>query len=147
MKLNGIKKLIIPATLLISLVMLSGCQTNASDQILSTQSSQVKLRSFQSRAFDTTDKNKTMRTVISTLQDLGFVLEKADESLGSVTGTKFVNNQALRMSVTVRPKSDKQLIVRANAQYNLKMIEDPLPYQDFYSALSKSMFLTAHEVD
>lgn len=129
------------------LLVLAGCQNNTAEQILASKESQVQLRSFQSRAFDTCDKAKTMRTTISTLQDLGFVVEKADETLGSVTGTKFVDNQALRMSVMVRPKGDKQLIVRANAQYQAKAIENPEPYQDFFSSLSKAMFLTAHAVD
>jgi hypothetical protein len=26
-------------------------------------------------------------------------------------------------------------------------VEDPKPYQDFFTALEKSMFLTAHQVD
>ena len=35
-----------------------------------------------------------------------------------------------------------QVMVRANAQFNgLKAIEDPQPYQDFFSALEKSLFL------
>ncbi len=128
-------------------MLLTGCQTNTADQILDSRESQVKLRSFQSRAFDTTDKIKTLRTIISTLQDLGFVLEKADEALGSVTAVKFVQHQPFRMSVTVRPRGKSQLIVRANAQYQARAIEEPLPYQDFFSTLSKAMFLTAHEVD
>lgn len=128
-------------------LLLNGCQNNTAQQILGERESQVKLRSFQSRAFDTKDKVKTMRTTISTLQDLGFVVEKADETLGTVTGTKFVHNEALRMTVMIRPKGTQQLIVRANAQYRAAPIEDPAPYQDFFSSLSKSMFLTAHEVD
>ncbi len=145
---NQFKMLIVSIlTLCFASLMTVGCQPNTTDQILDSRESQVKLRSFQSRAFDTADKTKTMRTAISTLQDLGFVLEKADETLGSVTGTKYVDNQALRMTVMVRPKGANQLTVRANAQYQAKAIEDPLPYQDFFNSLSKAMFLTAHEVD
>jgi len=131
----------------IATLFLTGCQNNTADQILASQESQVKLRGFQSRAFDTADKTKAMRSVISTLQDLGFVLEKADEMLGTVTGVKFVNNQEFRMSVTVRPKGKTQLLVRANAQYLAKAVEDPDTYQDFFITLSKSMFLAAHEIN
>jgi len=50
--------------------------------------SAVELRSFQTRAFDTTDKHKMMRTIIAVLQDLGLIIDKTDEDLGMVTGTK-----------------------------------------------------------
>ena len=104
------------------------------------------MRSIQTRAFDTTDKNLTLRTVIATMQDLGFVVDKADETLGLVSGTKLSGYQ-LKMTVTVRLRGQKQLLVRANAQYNRAAIEDPTPYQDFFNALEKAMFLTAHNVD
>lgn len=108
--------------------------------------SQVELRNMQTRAFDTTDKTMMLRTVIATLQDLGFIIDKADEDLGAITATKFSGYQ-IRMTVTVRPRGETQLLVRANALYNLKAIEDPQPYQDFFSSLSKALFLTAHNVD
>lgn len=129
-----------------SLIGLSGCQTTSSSQLLKADQSQVQARNIQTRAFDTTDKNKTLRTVISTLQDLGFVVDKADEVLGSVSATKLDGYQ-LRMTVTVRPRGQTQLLVRANAQYNLTAVEDPEIYQDFFTSLGKSMFLTAHNVD
>lgn len=130
----------------VSLIVLSGCQTTSSSQLLKADQSQVQTRNIQTRAFDTTDKNKTLRTVISTLQDLGFVVDKADEVLGSVSATKLDGYQ-LRMTVTVRPRGQTQLLVRANAQYNLTSVEDPEIYQDFFTSLGKSMFLTAHNVD
>lgn len=128
-------------------LLMMGCQQNVSNQVLASNKSQVNLRSFQSRAFDTQNKTQTLRTIISTLQDLGFVLEKADQELGTVTGLKFVNNQNLKMSVSVRPRGQKQMLVRANAQYERHTVEDPLAYQDFFASLSKAMFLTAHEID
>lgn len=139
-------KLIVIALIGVSLIGLSGCQTTSSSQLLKANQSQVQTRHIQTRAFNTTDKNKTLRTVISTLQDLGFVVDKADEVLGSVSATKLDGYQ-LRMTVTVRPRGQTQLLVRANAQYNLTAVEDPEIYQDFFTALSKSMFLTAHNVD
>jgi len=127
-------------------VMLAGCGTSKS-QLLKTDASQVQLRSIQTRAFDTADKEKTMRNVISTLQDLDFVIEKADLLLGTVTGTKFKMNVVLKMSVSVRPRGETQMLIRANAQYGIKAVEDPEPYQDFFTALEKAMFLTSHQVD
>ena len=125
---------------------LAGCQTTSSSQLLRANESQVQTRSIQTRAFDTTDRNQTLRTVIATLQDLGFVIDKADEVLGTVSATKLDGYQ-LRMTVTVRPRGQTQLLVRANAQYKLKAVDDPVIYQDFFVSLEKSMFLTAHAVD
>ncbi len=132
--------------ILFLIFILSGCATTAG-KAFETNESQVKLRSMQTRAFDTTDKEKMMRTVISTMQDLDFVIDKADLMLGSVTGSKFLGNIVVTMSVTVRPRGEKQLLVRANAQYGIKSIEDPGTYQDFFTALEKAMFLTAQQVD
>lgn len=132
--------------ILLSIVILSGCATTAA-RVLETDESQVKLRSMQTRAFDTTDKEKMMRTVISTMQDLDFVIGKADLTLGSVTGSKFLGNAVVTMTVIVRPRGEKQLLVRANAQYGIQSVEDPATYQDFFTTLEKAMFLTAQQVD
>jgi len=125
---------------------LIACQTDSKQQVLATDRSQVELRSVQTRAFDTTDKNHTVRTVIATLQDLGFVIDKADEQLGTISATKLAG-YAMRMTVTVRPKSSSQTAVRASAQYNLLAVSDAQPYQQFFAALEKAMFLAANEVD
>jgi hypothetical protein len=133
------------------LALLSACQTDSREQLLKTGKSQVALRSIQSRVFDTTDRKKTLRTVIATMQDLGFVVDKADAVLGSVSGTKFDRATfrlpyRLRMTVTIRPRGESQLMVRANAQYNITPVEDPEPYQNFFAALSKAMFLESQMV-
>jgi ABC-type glycerol-3-phosphate transport system substrate-binding protein len=131
---------------LVMCIFLAGCAT-APKKAFEASESQVKLRSMQTRAFDTTDSKKMMQTVISTMQDLNFVIDKADLTLGSVTGTKFFNNASIVMTVTVRPRGDKQLLVRANAQVGVNSIDDPATYQDFFAALEKAMFLTAQQVD
>jgi hypothetical protein len=122
------------------------CASSSRDQLLATDEGQLQLRSIQTRAFDTTDKEKTLRTVIATLQDLGFVVEDANLMLGNVSGTK-LDKYALRITVTVRPRGETQMLVRANAQYELIAVVEPEPYQQFFIALEKAMFLTAHQVD
>lgn len=135
-------------TLSVGFLFASVCLSCASsrDHLLATDESQLQLRSIQTRAFDTTDKEMALRTVIATLQDLGFVVEEANLLLGNVSGTK-LDRYALRITVTVRPRGETQMIVRANAQYELRAVEDPEPYQQFFAALEKAMFLTAHQVD
>jgi hypothetical protein len=130
---------------LLCAAMLAGCAPST-EVIMGSDQSAVQLRSYQQRAFDTADKTQTLRSVISTLQDLSFVVDKADLDLGTVSATKLSGYQ-VRMTVTVRPRGTNQMLVRANAQYMDKAVEDPKPYQDFFTALEKSMFLTAHQVD
>lgn len=132
--------------ILIFILFMAGCATTT-QRVLDTDQSQVQLRSIQTRAFDTVDKKKMLRVVISTLQDLDFVVDRADLDLGSVTASKFTNNTLLKMSITVRPRGETQLLVRANAQFGIKPIDAPEPYQDFFNALEKALFLTAHQVD
>lgn len=131
--------------LIVFSLLIVGCATTQ-QRLLDSDSSQVQLRSIQTRAFDTTDKERTLRTIISTLQDLEFVIDKADATLGTVSATK-LKHYALRITVTVRPRGETQLLVRANAQYNVTPIADPEPYQQFFAALEKAMFLTAHQAD
>ncbi|HEX9157533.1 MAG TPA: hypothetical protein VF827_05900 [Syntrophales bacterium] len=137
--------------LLIPLFLLTACATTH-DRLLDMDTSQVQLRSIQSRAFDTTDKEKTMRAIIATLQDLGFMLDRADYTLGVVTASKARADvmqvpAALRVTVTVRPRGEKQLLVRANAEYQRGPVTEPKPYQNFFNSLEKAMFLEAHQVD
>ena len=51
------------------------------------------------------------------------------------------------MSVSVRPRGTKQLMVRANGQYQEEAVTDPAPYQSFFNSLAKGMFLTAQNID
>jgi len=123
-----------------------GCATNQK-QILATDQSQVALRSIQSRAFDTTDKKLMLRSVINTMQDLDFLIQDSSLDLGTVTGQKYSGMIVVKMSVMVKERNAKQLLVRANAEYGIKAVEDPKTYQDFFAALEKSIFLTAQQVD
>lgn len=142
----GLFRRLWPALFLVLPFALVACQTDSRQQILLTDRSQVELRAVQTRAFDTTDRNLTVRNVIATLQDLGFVIDKADEVLGTVSGTK-LQGYTMRITVTVRPRGTTQMAVRANAQYNLVAVSDAAPYQQFFAALEKAMFLQANEVD
>jgi len=131
--------------LLLAALALAACKSTR-EHLLDSDQSQLALRQIQTKAFDTPDKEKTLRSVIATLQDLQFVIDKADLTVGVVSGTKLSGYQ-LKMTVTVHPRGDKQMVVRANAQYNTTPVTDPEPYQQFFAALQKAMFLTAHDVD
>ncbi|MGH8660405.1 MAG: hypothetical protein ACREUB_01430 [Burkholderiales bacterium] len=132
---------------------LTACQSSPESGVLSSPESQLKLRSMQTRAFDTPDRQFVMRGVLATLQDLEFMIEGANAPLGTVSARKFQitrgSNVAsdVTVTVTVRPRGEKQMLVRVNAEFNRKAIEDPEVYQSFFVALGKSLFLSAREVD
>ena len=117
-----------------------GCQSSNAN-LFRTEESQAQLRAFQSRVFDTSDEQQMLRVVIGTLQDLGFVLDQADRSLGLLSATKFHGLQRLRMTVTVRSRGDSQIVVRAGAQFGNRAVEEAAPYQEFFASLDKSWFL------
>ncbi len=131
---------------LISAVLLIGCATTTERVLDVGDETQLQKRSYESRIFETSDKEKVLRATISTLQDLGFVIDRADLTLGTVSATKFEKYQ-IKITVSARPKGNDRMLVRANAQYNLKPIDDHKQYQDFFTSLEKSLFLAAHEVE
>jgi len=125
-------------------ILLSACGSNMG--VITDDGSQLRIRQIQTREYDGLSKQAAMRSILATYQDLGFVIDKADYELATITGTKLQGYQ-IRMTVTVRGQEGQRLAVRANARFNEKLIEDPATYQDFFAALNKAMFLTRHEVD
>jgi hypothetical protein len=91
-----------------------------------------------------------IRTIIATLQDLGYNLDKVDAGSGTISATKLA---ALKMTASVYPRNPTQLMVRANAivkAANVRdtQVDDPAFYQqDFFEPLSKAIFLQALQVD
>ncbi len=142
---NKLKRILWPMLTGVVLILASGC-ISTQGRLLDSDKSQLQRRSFQSRAFETTDQAKTLRTVMLTLQDLGFVLTSGEAGLGTVTGSKW-NRGLMMITVSVRSRGETQMLVRANCQIGKEPVDDPLPYQMFFSALSKAMFLEAQEVE
>ncbi|MEJ2169661.1 MAG: hypothetical protein P8X90_29500, partial [Desulfobacterales bacterium] len=115
------RKHIIPLFILMAVLAVVAC-AETQKNILETREPQVKLRSMQSRVFDIANQNQLLRIIIATFQDLGFVIDDAEETLGTVSGTK-LSGYALRMTVSIRPRGTSQMIVRSSLQYNLTTIE------------------------
>ena len=112
--------------------------------LLAPTAEQMRLRSIQTRSFDVTDRNQAMRGVIAALQDLGFIIERANESMGLVTAARFAEPNYYDMvgiTVTVRPQEGKKMMIRANAIYNNEPITEPKVYQNFFATLERSMFI------
>lgn len=112
--------------------------------LLAPTEAQLKIRSVQTRSFDLKDRHAAMRGVIAALQDLGFIIERANDSLGLVTAARFAEPNfydVVGVTVTVRPEADGRMTIRANAIYNNKPIEDPKVYQNFFATLERSLFV------
>ena len=76
---------------------------------------------------------------------LGFIIERANEPLGLVTAARFAEPNfydVVGVTVTVRSEAEGRMMVRANAIYNNKPIEDPKVYQNFFATLERSLFVT-----
>ena len=129
---------------LLPVALLMAC-ISTHDSVMGTQHSQLQTRNYQSRSFETDDRGMVLRSVISTMQDLGFIIGRADEKLGTITGTSFANGS--KLTVSVRATGPNRIVVRANAQAGLNEIADPKPYQNFFNALSQSLFLEAQMVE
>lgn len=130
---------------LLGLLSLAGCATTTPTNIAGA-GTQLETRQIQTRQYDTLDKAMTMRSVIATLQDLGFTIDQADAELGTITATR-LHDYTMRMTVTVVKKEGKRISVRANARIGENAVTDAATYQDFFVVLDKAMFLTLHKVD
>ncbi len=134
------------AIMLIAVLLLFGCASTTQRVLDADDETQLQKRSYESHVFDTADRDRVLRATIATLQDLGFVIDRADVLIGTVSATKWSGYQ-IKITVSVRAKGSDRVMVRANAQYNINPIDDPKQYQDFFTSLEKSLFLAAHEVD
>ena len=127
------------------LAVAQGCAApQPSPDLLAPTEAQLKIRSVQIRSFDIKDRQVAMRGVIAALQDLGFIIERANESLGLVTAARFAEPNfydVVGVTVTVRPEAEGRMTIRANAIYNNKPIEDPKVYQNFFATLERSLFV------
>ncbi|MDF0667865.1 MAG: hypothetical protein P0119_17610 [Nitrospira sp.] len=131
--------------LLAGVVSSQGCAApEAQQDLFLLTDAQMEIRSRQTRTFDVTDRNATIRAVIATLQDLGFIIERAYEDLGLVTAARFAEPNyydVVTITVTVREATGGKMSIRANVIYNNQPIEDPKVYQNFFVVLQRALFL------
>ena len=130
-------------------LVLAGCAgMHEEPPVIASTKSPVELRAMQSRVFDTSDRTRTVRAVIYTLQDLGYNIDKVDAGSGTVSATKLAQ---LRLSAAVSPRGNR-MSVRANAQVKVGPQRNEVDSAEFYrtlffAPLSAAMFLEATSND
>jgi len=125
---------------------LAGCASPPEPPValLAPTEEQMKIRNMQTRVFDVADRRVAMRAVIAALQDLGFIIERANEPLGLVTAARFAEPlyyDVVGVTVTVRPINEEQTTIRANAIFNNQPITDPEVYRNFFATLERALFI------
>lgn len=125
--------------LFILLFWCTGCMSTIHSNMVGSNSSQLALRSYQTRTFENEDISFVIKNIILTMQDLDFIIDKVDNDLSIISGTSFKNGS--KLTATAR-QSDNNVIVRINAQANSESINNPIVYQNFFNALSQSIFLS-----
>jgi hypothetical protein len=127
-------------------ILLSACASPPTppENLLAPDAEQAAAREMQTRSFDVADRTQAMRGVIAALQDLGFIIERANEPLGLVTAARFAEpsyQDMVGITVTVQPEDSDKMRIRANVIYNNKPITDPKIYQNFFATLERSIFV------
>lgn len=143
---------IIKQGLLVSLfvgIFFTGCMHNSKQMILENQQS-LKIRSYQIKKYNKAKKT-VARAIVSTLQDLSFIIDKADMETGTVTATKLVKGASMRMTIIARKQGKDSTKVRVNAQFSgggnmPEAVTDPETYKAFFTALDKSLFLESQGI-
>ena len=125
--------------------LIAGCQMDSRQQVLATSNSQAAQRAISTRSFETSDQGRVFQATIAALQDLGFVVDRADAILGTVSATRYGSN-LIRLTISLRQISPRQTIVRVSGQINQVALSDPEPFQRFFEALSQALFLAANPV-
>jgi hypothetical protein len=127
-------------------VTFAGCASPPEEPVnlLAPTEEQMKIRNLQTRTFDISDRRQAIRGVIQALQDLGFIIERANEPLGMVTAARFAEPRyfdVVGVTVTIREAGEGRITVRANAIFNNEPITDPEVYQNFFATLERSFFI------
>ena len=121
---------------------LSAC-AHTEPPVLTSAKGAVEMRAMETRVIPSSDRAQVLRTVIATLQDLGYNIDRIRGSTGTVTATKL---SVLRLSAAVSPHGPSQVAVRADAEIQVRgqfhQVDDPTFYQqDFFDPLASALLL------
>ena len=147
----------------LALLVLAGCASPPPSMIDSTKS-QLAVREYQTRTYETTDTAMVMKAVLNALQDEGFIVKTANTELGLITASKEKSDRewhgGILYAYDVTYSWDcsanvslfgRETKVRVNVRLTTKRspsgketiseIDDPTFYQGFFSKVDKSVFI------
>jgi len=151
------------------LAALIGCATTDSAPGNAPQS-QVEIRQFQTRTYDTADQALVMKAMLNVLQDLNFIVRTADAQLGLISAEKWSNidhskkeikkakkeklslPEAAVMECTanvtttggraqVRVIFQQRVMGAGGTVVEVTRVEDAAFYQEFFARVDKGIFL------
>lgn len=115
-------------------------------QTITAQPSQtLSLRAIQSRTFETSDMQKMLQNIASTLQDMGYIIGRIDNQLGLVNATQFTDD-ITEITVTIQPLAHSMIVRASGRRNNIPMDNDPVFYQNFFNHLSQAAFLNTNKI-
>lgn len=154
---------------------LPACHYKIPKNALALSPESLKDRQLQTRIFETDDEKMLLTASAAVLQDSGYTIEESEVACGVIVssrdrdvtevgglfcflclGAPYDQKQKIFASLVTRPFDDKRIAVRITFQHMVwnnqrtlvknEQINDPEIYQKFFSKLSTSVFLVAHEI-
>lgn len=122
-------------------LLLSGCAGVTKEVYDAPKRLEAPLVHYQSHVFDIDDSVLMMKSVVLTMQNFGFIIDKIDMTQGVVFGTEFVNST--KMTVSIFQENPKQILVDVRIVRKLHSDEPIQSYQNFFNALSQSLVIEA----
>lgn len=90
--------------------------------------------------FATADMRSALRAAIAALQELDFIVDRADLASGAVSGVK-ADQYLMRVTVTAAPSGADRLVIRAVARYDVTAVLEAAPYEKFFAVLARILAL------
>jgi hypothetical protein len=158
-----------------ALCLLYACSSSTLGGGIDPRMSQLQIREFQTRSFETADTLLVMKALLNVLQDDFYIIKNADAALGVVTAAKEVDvddrgfwgkalsdendrwkkNAVVECSGTVSGHG-RQTRVRVNFQVKtydnlgaimaVVQVQDQKFYQEFFAKVDKGVFLAKEKL-